>query len=95
MIAEQVLDDLGLAGSFGVPPGGSTPARLIIMRNAAFTVHAARLVTMTTLLQTEMARYGDTAPLTVANPKPAAWTPPAPSAPAAVKKGKSKAATKS
>ena len=39
MIAEQVLDDLGLAGSFGVPPGGSTPARLVIMRNAAFTVH--------------------------------------------------------
>ncbi len=62
---------------------------------AADPVHAARLVTMTTLLQTEMARYGDTAPLTVANPKPAAWTPPAPSAPAAVKKGKSKAATKS
>ena len=35
MIAEQVLDDLGLAGSFGVPPGGSTPARLVIMRNAS------------------------------------------------------------
>ncbi|MEO6244214.1 MAG: hypothetical protein ABIQ12_02155 [Opitutaceae bacterium] len=39
MIAEQILDDLGLAGSFGIPPGGSTPARLIINRNAAFTLH--------------------------------------------------------
>lgn len=33
-IGEQVLADLGLAGTFGLP-AGSTPAKLIIMRNAA------------------------------------------------------------
>jgi arylsulfatase A-like enzyme len=38
--------------------------------------HAAKLAEMTALLQKEMARYGDTAPLKVANPKPAEWTPP-------------------
>ena len=32
---------------------------------------------MTALLEKEMARCGDTAPLKVANPKPAEWTPPA------------------
>lgn len=38
---------------------------------------AERLRTMTRLLQQEMERYGDTAPLRVPNPQPAAWTPPA------------------
>lgn len=38
--------------------------------------HAAKLAELTTLLQKEMAHYADTAPLKVANPKPAAWTPP-------------------
>jgi arylsulfatase A-like enzyme len=40
--------------------------------------HAARVTAMTTLLRTEMERYADSAPLTVANPKPATWTPPKP-----------------
>ena len=39
--------------------------------------HAAKVAEMTALLEKEMARYGDTAPLKVADPKPAAWTPPA------------------
>jgi hypothetical protein len=38
MIAGQILDDLGLAGSFNVPPGASA-TKLVIMRNAAFSVH--------------------------------------------------------
>jgi len=38
--------------------------------------HAAKLAEMTALLEREMARYGDTTPLKVANPKPAEWTPP-------------------
>jgi arylsulfatase A-like enzyme len=38
--------------------------------------HAARLAALTARLEQEMARYGDTAPLRVAQPKPAAWTPP-------------------
>ncbi len=58
--------------------------------------HAPRVVAMTALLQREMKNYADDAPLTVANPKPAAWTPPAPGQiPAdasAPKKGKGKAA---
>jgi len=37
--------------------------------------HAAKVVEMTTLLKKEMARYGDTAPLKVANPQPSAWSP--------------------
>jgi arylsulfatase A-like enzyme len=39
--------------------------------------YAERVNGMTTILEKEMARYGDSAPLKVANPKPAAWTPPA------------------
>ncbi len=38
---------------------------------------AAKVAEMTALLAKEMAHNGDTAPLEVANPKPAAWTPPA------------------
>lgn len=55
--------------------------------------HAAHVAALTTLLQGEMQRYGDTAPLTVANPRPAAWTPP--QNPPPEKKAKGKAATKS
>lgn len=40
--------------------------------------HVARLAEMTSLLENEMTRYGDTAPLEVENPKPAEWTPPTP-----------------
>ena len=39
--------------------------------------HASRVAAMTALLQQEMNRHADKIPLTVANPKPAAWTPPA------------------
>ncbi|MBI5769203.1 MAG: sulfatase-like hydrolase/transferase [Verrucomicrobia bacterium] len=45
---------------------------------SADPAHAARVTAMTALLRTEMERYADAAPLTVANPKPAAWTPPKP-----------------
>jgi len=38
--------------------------------------HAAKVAAMTALLAREMASYGDTYPLTVANPRPAAWSPP-------------------
>ena len=38
--------------------------------------YAGKLSAMTALLEKEMARYADSAPLKVANPKPAAWTPP-------------------
>lgn len=38
--------------------------------------HAAKVVEMTALLSGEMARYADTTPLTVSDPKPAAWAPP-------------------
>jgi len=54
--------------------------------------HATRVSAMTALLQQEMHAYADPAPLTVANPKPAAWTPP-PSLPAA-KNPKKKSASK-
>ncbi len=37
---------------------------------------SAKVAEMTELLKMEMARYGDTAPLKVANPQPAAWAPP-------------------
>ena len=40
--------------------------------------HAAKIAELTALLTKEMASYADTAPLKVANPKPAEWTPPAP-----------------
>ena len=39
--------------------------------------HAAKLAELTALLQREMVHYGDTTPLKVANPTPAAWTSPA------------------
>ncbi len=38
---------------------------------------AGRIREMTTLMKTEMDAFGDTAPLQVASPKPAEWTPPA------------------
>jgi arylsulfatase A-like enzyme len=38
--------------------------------------YAAKVAEMTDLLRKEMDRYADAAPLTVANPKPAEWTPP-------------------
>ena len=38
--------------------------------------HAAKLAEMTALLEKEMREHSDTAPLKVANPKPAEWTPP-------------------
>ena len=42
--------------------------------------HAAKVVKMTASLEKEMARFGDKAPLKVANPAPLEWTPPAPGA---------------
>ena len=47
---------------------------------AAQPEHAAKVAEMTALLEKEMAAHADTFPLKVANPKPAAWTPPAPGA---------------
>ena len=41
-----------------------------------FRSHAAKLAEMTALLKKEMERYADTAPLKVANPQPAEWSPP-------------------
>jgi arylsulfatase A-like enzyme len=40
--------------------------------------HAAKIAELTELLKKEMADHADKTPLTVANPKPAEWTPPAP-----------------
>ena len=39
--------------------------------------HAAKVAQLTASLEKEMARYADQHPLKVANPKPAAWSPPA------------------
>ena len=39
--------------------------------------HAAKVTELTSLLQKEMERYADSAPLKVTDPKPAAWTAPA------------------
>jgi len=39
--------------------------------------HKAKIAEMTELLQKEMTSHADTFPLTVANPKPAEWSPPA------------------
>jgi arylsulfatase A-like enzyme len=39
--------------------------------------YTAKVARLTTVLEAEMARYADDAPLKVASPKPAAWTPPA------------------
>jgi arylsulfatase A-like enzyme/acetyl esterase/lipase len=44
---------------------------------AARPEHAARIKTMTATLAAEMQRLGDKVTLTVATPKPAAWSPPA------------------
>lgn len=44
--------------------------------------HAAKVRAMTALLEKEMDRYGDEAPLKVADPKPAEWKPPAAAKPA-------------
>jgi arylsulfatase A-like enzyme len=38
---------------------------------------AAKVAELTAMLEKEMRRYGDLAPLKVAQPKPAEWTPPA------------------
>jgi arylsulfatase A-like enzyme len=38
--------------------------------------YAARVRALTAMLEKEQKHYGDTAPLTVPNPKPAEWTPP-------------------
>ncbi len=43
---------------------------------AANPEHAAKVVELTALLEKEMADHGDSFPLKVENPKPAAWTPP-------------------
>ena len=40
--------------------------------------HAAKVVEMTALLTKEKAAHADNSPLTVSNPQPAEWTPPAP-----------------
>jgi arylsulfatase A-like enzyme len=45
---------------------------------AALTEYSAKLAGMTALLEQEMSRYGDRAPLHVADPKPPHWTPPQP-----------------
>lgn len=39
--------------------------------------HSGQVAKMTAMLEREMVRYGDQAPLTVAHPKPADWSPPA------------------
>lgn len=54
--------------------------------------HTAKIAELTALLEGEMSRFGDTAPLTVADPKPAQWSPPAPGA-KGKGKGRGKAAT--
>ena len=54
--------------------------------------NAERIRAMTATLQQEMQRFGDTAALTVPNPKPAAWSPS--SNPPPAKKAKGKAAAK-
>ena len=42
--------------------------------------NAARVAELTALLETQQQHFGDTAPLKVANPQPADWSPPAQSA---------------
>ncbi len=39
--------------------------------------HAAKVAELTALLEKAQQQFGDTAPLKVASPKPAEWTPPA------------------
>lgn len=43
--------------------------------------HASKVAELLKTLQAEMKHYGDPHPLTVAHPKPAAWTPPRPDPP--------------
>lgn len=62
---------------------------------AADPAQHGRLARMTSLLQQEMARYADPAPLVVANPQPAAWTPPKPGELASTKKAAGKVAKES
>ena len=50
--------------------------------------HAAKLAEMTTLLEKEMKDFGDNAKLTIANSKPADWTPPTGLTPGKRKKAK-------
>ena len=50
--------------------------------------HAAKLAEMTTLLEKEMKDFGDNAKLTIANSKPADWTPPTGPTPGKRKKAK-------
>jgi hypothetical protein len=38
--------------------------------------HTARIAALTVLMEKEQKLFGDTAPLTVPNPKPGAWSPP-------------------
>ena len=61
---------------------------------AAQPEHAMKVAEMTALLEKEMLAHADTAPLKVANPKPAAWTPPAPGAKAEKKARKEQKSTK-
>ena len=56
--------------------------------------HAAKVTELMALLQKEMTAYADPTPLTVANPKPAEWTPPAPVGEAAKKEKQKPAAPK-
>jgi arylsulfatase A-like enzyme len=53
---------------------GSDPHELVNL--AEEPEHAARVRAMTAVLQGEMDRYGDEAPLKVAHPRPAEWNPP-------------------
>ncbi len=53
--------------------------------------HAAKLAEITALLEQEMKDFGDNAKLTIANSKPAEWTPPGGTLPG--KRQKSKVAT--
>lgn len=47
------------------------------LHNLAYEpAYAAKVKAFTAVLQAEMDRYGDTQPLVVAHPKPAAWSPP-------------------
>ena len=44
---------------------------------SAEAAHAGRIAQLTALLESEMKSFGDNAALKVAQPKPAAWSPPA------------------
>ena len=60
------------------------------LRNLAGNpAHATKVAEMTALLEKEMARYGDKAPLRVDSPQPAEWTPPPapPASPRAMRAG--------